>query len=83
MKRACGRESSAREKMEKTGFFELSSKEAQMYTSNHLFQAYGGDGQGSWLNVDVCGWHGEERKKEDGSDISLIKWLTPFIDECG
>ena len=62
------------------GFFELGSKEAQMYTSNHSFRAFGGDGQGSWLDVDVCGWREEKRtrKKEDGSDTkkSLIKWLN-------
>ena len=28
-------------------------------------------------------WNEETKKKEDGSDASLIKWSTPSNGECG
>ena len=65
---------------------EFRTEEAQtsMTSPNHSFQAFSGDGQGSWLDVDICGRR--EAYKKEGRWLglkSLIKWLTPSNDECG
>ena len=54
--------------------FEQRSKEAQASTLKHSFRTFGGDGQGSWVNVEVCGWNEAvyiDTKKEDGSDTII------------
>ena len=62
-----------REEMEKRTF-KQQSKEAQASTLKHSFRAFGGDGQGSWINVEVCGWNKAvyiDKKKEDGLDTII------------
>ena len=69
---AGGRKSKACDEMENTMFFEQRSEEAQIsMTSNHSFRAFGGDGQGSWLDVYICGWCEVIKTKEDGSDKKI------------
>ena len=40
----------------------------------HSFRTFRGNGQGSWVNVEVCGWNEAvyiDTKKEDGSDATI------------
>ena len=84
---AGGRESSAREKMEKKGF-DQRTKETQTSTmTKHSFRDFGGDGQASWVVIYICvwleviskgRWFGRTKKVS-----SLIKWSTPSSNECG
>ena len=67
-------------------WFDPQPKEAQTSMTNHSFRIIGDDGHNSWLDICICGWKRSSEKaikKEDGSDISLIKWSTPSSEECG
>ena len=64
--------------------FDSRSEEAQTSTINQSKKdALGGDGQGAWLNIYICGWNEayEKERRWFGRVYiytqSLIKWLTP------
>ena len=56
-KAAGGRESKVREEMERHTHKDENTrpKEPQSYTLKHSFRTFGDDGQGSWVNVEICG----------------------------
>ena len=68
------------EKME----FDQRPEGAQMTTNNQTFDLSARGRRPVLMGDCIDLWmEGSIRKKEDGPDMSLIKWLTPSSGECG